>query len=363
MRCKCSSKQREILHIYKQLQTISQRDPRKIKIIRVKNRLKLGTNDILINILYKNKYLCEIQLAVKSAQSKFIACSNMFNHYIYELGRTLFGPLTELSSVWMSLDPRAGEYSYIIDNEKTKALPEMAPCKSASKKHDFVALMRPFICSNCSFSYSHSNFFWNHLKCKNDGCDYKICALCRIESEDTQRLKKRLLESDEVLLNACTEIVNRKPDSQKKIPTYGVCIPISSKRIKIQKFKKVEQMKIMTIYGLKQEKGGGEKIILIDELIKKSSERNFLKKYLVFQIPEEKGQNLINITIERAKIEYIIPQKVKDVYKKEKELMSLLEQNLNDNTINIVKGPVSGMQYIKNMELADNALTNINFIT
>ncbi len=41
-------------------------------------------------------------------------------------------------------------------------------------------------------------------------------------------------------------------------------------------------MKIMTIYGLKQEKGGGEKIILIDELIKKSSERNFLKKYLVF---------------------------------------------------------------------------------
>ena len=54
-----------------------------MKIIRVKNRLKMGTNDILINVLYKNKYLCEIQLAVKSAQSKFISCSNAWNHYIY----------------------------------------------------------------------------------------------------------------------------------------------------------------------------------------------------------------------------------------------------------------------------------------
>ena len=43
-----------------------------MKIIRVKNRLKLGTNDILINTIYKEKYLCEVQLAVKSITSKFI---------------------------------------------------------------------------------------------------------------------------------------------------------------------------------------------------------------------------------------------------------------------------------------------------
>jgi len=91
-----------------------------MKIIRVKNRLKLGTNDILINVLYKNKYLCEIQLAVKSAQSKFISCSNAWNHYIYELGRTIFGPITELSSVWISLDPRSAEYAHIILNEKPR---------------------------------------------------------------------------------------------------------------------------------------------------------------------------------------------------------------------------------------------------
>lgn len=89
------------------MENLSDRQPKLCKIIRVKNRLKLGTNDILINVLFKDKYLCEFQLAVNSVRSKFIECSNMFSHYIYELGRTMFGPLTELSSVWMSLDPRS----------------------------------------------------------------------------------------------------------------------------------------------------------------------------------------------------------------------------------------------------------------
>jgi hypothetical protein len=100
-----------------------------MKIIRVKNRLKLGTNDILINVLFYDRYLCEVQLAVKSTTSKFIKCSNMFSHYVYELGRTLFGPLTELSSVWMSLDPRAVEYLYIIKNEAPLTVAEPMGCK------------------------------------------------------------------------------------------------------------------------------------------------------------------------------------------------------------------------------------------
>lgn len=50
---------------------------------------------------------------------------------------------------------------------------------------------------------------------------------------------------------------------------------------------------------------------MIEELLKKSSEKNFLKKYIVFEIPPEKGQQIIPITIERAKKEYMIPQKVK----------------------------------------------------
>ena len=37
---------------------MSKTDPKTLKIIRVKNRLKLGTNDILINILYKDTFMC-----------------------------------------------------------------------------------------------------------------------------------------------------------------------------------------------------------------------------------------------------------------------------------------------------------------
>ena len=136
-----------------------------LKIIRVKNRLKLGTNDILVNILYKEKFLCEIQLAVKATQSKWIQCSNMFSHYIYELGRSLFGPLTQLCSVWMSLDPRAGEYLNCIKNEKKQLFSESTGCKKLNKQHKYVELNRPFVCSDCNIAYSHTNFIWIHQKC------------------------------------------------------------------------------------------------------------------------------------------------------------------------------------------------------
>lgn len=35
-----------------------------MKIVRIKDRLELGTKDILINVRLMNKILCEIQLAI-----------------------------------------------------------------------------------------------------------------------------------------------------------------------------------------------------------------------------------------------------------------------------------------------------------
>lgn len=83
MRCKCSSKEREILKIFQEMQSLSDRQPKLMKIVRVKNRLKQGTKDILINVTFNEKYLCEFQLAVNAVRSKFIEYSNMFSHYIY----------------------------------------------------------------------------------------------------------------------------------------------------------------------------------------------------------------------------------------------------------------------------------------
>ena len=48
------------------------------------------------------------------------------------------------------------------------------------------------------------------------------------------------------------------------LPNYGVCVPIESKNIKIQKFKRLEVKKINTIYGLKKDAKGNEKVFLIE---------------------------------------------------------------------------------------------------
>lgn len=83
----------------------------------------------------------------------------------------------------------------------------------------------------------------------------------------------------------------------------------------------------------------------------------------MFEIPEEIGKDIVNISIDKAKKDYIIPQKVKGIYKKEKEILSLIDENLDDESCIIMKGPKSGMDQVKNIELADNKLTNIKFIT
>jgi hypothetical protein len=64
-----------------------------MKLVRVINRMKKGTHDILINIRYRD-VLCEVQLGVTSTKNQFIEHSNQFNHYLYELKRSPFGPLT-----------------------------------------------------------------------------------------------------------------------------------------------------------------------------------------------------------------------------------------------------------------------------
>jgi Leucine-rich repeat (LRR) protein len=97
--------------------------------------------------------------------------------------------------------------------------------------------------------------------------------------------------------------------------------------------------------------------------VKRDAEKRFLKKHLVFEIPEEYGEKLIKIDLDRAKKECIIPQKIKEIYNKEQEILSLIDENLDDNSVAIMKGDQEGMENILNMELADNKLTNISFIT
>lgn len=81
-----------------------------MKIVRVKDRLEKGTKDILINILYKNTLLIEMQLAVTTNRTKFIDFSNKYNHVLYELKRAEFGPISEMCNIWINNDIKADFY-------------------------------------------------------------------------------------------------------------------------------------------------------------------------------------------------------------------------------------------------------------
>jgi len=58
MRCKYSSKEREVIKIYKEIDRLSKTNPQKFKVVRIKDRLKSGTNDILINVKFNDSILC-----------------------------------------------------------------------------------------------------------------------------------------------------------------------------------------------------------------------------------------------------------------------------------------------------------------
>lgn len=249
MRCKISSKEREILHIYSELQALSNKQAQNgpedeegegsdskepesdIKIIRIKNRLRQGTHDILINIRFKNKFLCEIQLGVNSKKSKFLSCSNLFSHYIYELGRSQFGPITELCSIWTSLDPRTKQYEKIADSEKSSKdtlnltfTKSAISCRQEEKKkrvsavqsekehkgeevsdskkekaviklngHELVKEDVPFVCKECTLSFSHNYYVRSHRKCVFENCEYVICCRCLILNDTDEDIKKDLL--------------------------------------------------------------------------------------------------------------------------------------------------------------------------
>lgn len=118
LRCRIFSKQTEIKAIYEQLEFISKNQPEKLRIIRVKNRLKLGTNDVLINVRFNNSITAEIQLKVKAQkeQTEFSKCSFKFSHFLYEMSRSQFGPISEMCSIWTNLDRRSKTYQELVNN-------------------------------------------------------------------------------------------------------------------------------------------------------------------------------------------------------------------------------------------------------
>lgn len=107
LRCKCISKESEIVYLLKRLKDKSNDSNDPFNIIRVKDRLNSGTRDILINAQVGNGLVCEIQLAVTSNIDKKQELLDQYNHFLYELKRAKLGAITENASIWSALEQRA----------------------------------------------------------------------------------------------------------------------------------------------------------------------------------------------------------------------------------------------------------------
>lgn len=170
LRCKCASRELEAKSLFAELERIDHFHPEMLRIVRVKNRLRKGTKDILVNLLYRETMLVEMQIAINSSQSNFIDCSDKFNHYLYELQRSKFGPLTELCNIWLHSDPRANFYQ----KSARKLNDRREKGHACGGEEEEVSL--PFKCGSCQEYYS--SISKKHVFCNK--CEKKVCILCKV---------------------------------------------------------------------------------------------------------------------------------------------------------------------------------------
>jgi hypothetical protein len=66
----------------------------------VKNRLASGNRDFLINFTFGDcKLLCEVQVGLRDNSDEKGSSQDHFNHFLYELSRSNFGPLSETTLI------------------------------------------------------------------------------------------------------------------------------------------------------------------------------------------------------------------------------------------------------------------------
>ena len=76
----------------------------KFKLVRIKNKLNMKDNNVLINYMFMGKVQCELQLSVQKMNDKDKHYYE-FNHFLYQLKRGKFGALTEFATVVCQHDP------------------------------------------------------------------------------------------------------------------------------------------------------------------------------------------------------------------------------------------------------------------
>ena len=85
----------------------------KFKLVRIKNKLDESANNIMINYLFMDQVVCELQLSIQESKGKE-KNYHTFSHFVYELTRGKFGPISDCAIMISQLDPMisACKYTY-----------------------------------------------------------------------------------------------------------------------------------------------------------------------------------------------------------------------------------------------------------
>jgi hypothetical protein len=297
----------------------------------VSNRLKRGTHDVVLTVKYR-EVLCEVQLSVTSKVHKFAEYSNAFNHYLYELKRSVFGPLTELCNIWKSTDGRFAIYQSLGRERAGEAKGtggagtgaggtgtgrERAVHAPARLEHEcegrneYETYYKPFICSSCDRHCFHNNYIKHHLKCKY--CAFWVCARCQLELTDCKSMLAAAYKEDEILLRS-TRLKRR---SNATLPDYGICIFIESQSIKVEPFRKYHAKGKTSIIGVRK-----KQLYRICEVTSEEEKRAFREDYLVFEVGEAYGRRHIKIDDERV-ADFLLGERLGAIYEKNKEKVCL----------------------------------------
>lgn len=172
-RCSCTVEQiTKVLHLL--------RTAPGVNIVRVKNRLDSGNRDFLINFTFdKCRLLCEVQVGLKDSADEKGSFVHHFSHFLYELRRSKYGPLSE-STLIINNSIDIGTYF----RQKTGARiglkdildfsPKFEGQKMTIEGYEKLKANLSFLCNNCLNSCSNRVLSpWKNLK-----LDEYLCGAC-----------------------------------------------------------------------------------------------------------------------------------------------------------------------------------------
>ena len=345
LRSRCYSKEKEIIGLYQELLKIDHHRPELFKIVSVRDRLAYVTKDILVNILYRNTIVVEMQLGIKSDRSRFIECSDKMNHFIYELQRGSFGPLIELSNVWMQLDSRADYYKKKLEDSESEPSSNLVFTEFETKEEEFPL---PFKCRNCNKyirNFGNLEFQRYDKRFKHKICPWCVSMTART-SDDLMRLFPEFFENQYI---ENLEIFR----GRSWIPKTGFIVNNKMVLQKYQEFRKDDEKMIFT----KKDNGKLELIATIKKANGRWDYRKLISQNIVLSWHEEDEL----FSKEEVNRKYIVPKYFEEALNKGFESLMMTRKDLTDESFEMPEG--TSFTQVKKISMMENGIKSMSCIS